>query len=65
MTRTPLVNRWTREEDNQLKSMIVAGRTPAEVAVKLSRSVAAVHARAYQFGLSFKRIQLRPRRGCQ
>jgi hypothetical protein len=39
--------------------MIFAGRTAAEVAIKLGRSVGAVHSRARVFGLSFKRINVR------
>ena len=43
------VSKWTLQEDEQLRSMIVAGRPPAEIAVKLRRSVAAVYARATAF----------------
>jgi hypothetical protein len=49
---------WTPEEDERLKSMIFAGRTAAEVAIKLGRTVGAVHSRARLLRLSFKRIQV-------
>lgn len=48
---------WTPEEDERLKSLIVESRTPAEIALKLQRSVGAVYARAHRFRLSFKRVR--------
>jgi hypothetical protein len=54
--RSSLSRLWTPEDDERLKSMILAGRTPAEIAIKLRRSVAAVYARAHRFRLSFKRV---------
>jgi hypothetical protein len=48
---------WTPEEDEQMRSMAVAGRTPAEIAFKLKRTIWAVQARARRFRLSFKRIR--------
>jgi hypothetical protein len=48
---------WTPEDDEQLKSMVIAGRTPAEIATKLKRTTAAVQARARRFRLSFNRVR--------
>jgi hypothetical protein len=48
---------WTPEEDEQLKSLLMAGRTPAAIAIKLKRTTAAVHRRARVLGLSFKRAK--------
>jgi hypothetical protein len=48
---------WTPADDEQLRSMLMAGRTAAEIATKLKRSVAAVHRRARVLGLSFKRVR--------
>ena len=59
--RVSLPRQWTPEQDDQLRSLIVAGGRPAEIAVKLRRSIAAVYARAHRFRLSFKRVQQRPR----
>jgi hypothetical protein len=39
--------------------MVVAGRAPPEIALKLRRSVAAVYARAARFRLSFKLVNVR------
>jgi hypothetical protein len=50
---------WTPEEDERLKSMIFAGRTAVEAAIKLGRTVGAVHAHARVLRLSFKRIAMR------
>jgi DNA-directed RNA polymerase specialized sigma24 family protein len=50
---------WAPEEDERLKSMIFAGRTAVEAAIKLGRSVGAVHSRARLLRLSFKRIDVR------
>jgi hypothetical protein len=49
---------WTPEEDERLQSMIFARHTAAEVAIKLKRTIGAVHARARVLGLTFKRIQV-------
>jgi hypothetical protein len=53
------VRRWTPQEDEVLRSMILAGRQPAQVATKLQRSVQSVYARGYVLRLPFKRIKLR------
>jgi hypothetical protein len=50
---------WTPEGDEQLKSMIIAGRTAAEIAIKSKRTVEAVYARARVLRLSFKRVNVR------
>jgi len=59
--RVSLSRQWAPHEDNQLRSPIVAGKRPAEVAARLHRSVGAVYARAHRFRLSFKRVQQRYR----
>jgi hypothetical protein len=59
--RVSLSRQWAPNEDNQLRSLIVAGERPAEISVRLRRSIGAVYARAHRFRLSFKRVQQRPR----
>ena len=59
--RVSLSRQWAPNEDNQLRSLIVAGERPAEIAVRLRRSIGSVYARAHRFRLSFKRVQQRPR----
>jgi hypothetical protein len=49
--------RWTKDEDKQLASLVVAGYALAEIAAKLDRTVAAVRKRVYALGLSLKRIK--------
>ena len=48
------VRPWSREEEDKFRSMIAAGRSPADVAVELHRSVSAVQARAHLLRLSFR-----------
>ena len=49
------LKRWTLEEDERLKSMILAGCPPGNIAFKLHRSISAVYSRAHHLHLSFKR----------
>jgi hypothetical protein len=48
---------WTSKEDERLRSMIIAGQRPPEIAIQLQRSVAAVNARAHKLRLSLKRLK--------
>jgi hypothetical protein len=57
MPRSFLSRLWTPEEDEQMRSMLMAGRAPAEIAIELRRSTWAVYARARSFRLSFKRVK--------
>jgi DNA-binding NarL/FixJ family response regulator len=50
---------WTPEEEEQLRSLIMTGLRPHEIAVKLRRSVSAVRTRAYYLRFSFKRLSRR------
>jgi hypothetical protein len=38
MRTTRRIKRWTPQEDEQLRSMFVAGRRPTEIAAKLQRT---------------------------
>jgi hypothetical protein len=59
MPRSANSRLWTLEDDQQLKSMAAAGRTPDQIAIKLRRTVMAVRTRARVFHLSFKRVKVR------
>jgi hypothetical protein len=59
MSANSRIRRWTPQEDEVLRSMILAGRQPAHVATMLQRSVQAVYARGYVLRLPFKRIKAR------
>jgi hypothetical protein len=50
---------WTPADDEQLKSMIFAGRTPREIATKLRRSASSVIHRASRLRLSFRLVKAR------
>ena len=50
---------WTPQEDERLRSLIVAGGRPAEIAVELHRTIPAVRWRASLLRLSFKRLRTR------
>lgn len=47
--------RWTPEQDERLRSMMIAGSSPAAIGLTLQRSVAAIRARAHVLRLSFER----------
>jgi DNA-binding CsgD family transcriptional regulator len=49
--------RWTKEEEKQLTSLVVAGHTLVEIAAELDRNVPAVRKRVYALRLSLKRIK--------
>ena len=48
---------WTSKEDERLRSMIIAGKRPPEIATELQRSVLAVNARARKLRLSFRSLK--------
>jgi hypothetical protein len=50
---------WMPDEDEQLRAMLIAGRTPAEIAINLRRTAEAVKARARRLRLSFKQVEAR------
>jgi hypothetical protein len=56
-------NQWTPQQDDRLRSIILAGHPPTEIPLKPHRSTALVYARAHSLGLSLKRLKLRPRQG--
>ena len=56
------LKRWTPQDDEELRSMVLAGRRPIEIAAKLQRSRPAVLKRARILGLSFKLVVLSPQK---
>jgi hypothetical protein len=57
------LKRWTLEEDERLKSMILAGGPPGDIAFKLNRSISAVYSRAHHLHLSFRRADTKTAAG--
>jgi DNA-directed RNA polymerase specialized sigma24 family protein len=58
-----MLKAWTPKEDEALRSVVIAGRRPEEIAVKLRRSLGAIRARGFLFAhISFKRLSLKPRK---
>jgi hypothetical protein len=50
---------WTSEEEDQLRTGIIAGEHPADIAKKLSRSEGAVRHRMIKLGLQSKSVKRR------
>jgi hypothetical protein len=55
-SRYPLLKKWTSEDHELLKSLALAGRRPNEIADKLQRTEAAIRVRAWQHGITLRRI---------
>jgi hypothetical protein len=49
----PLVREWNTEEIDKLKSLVMAGATPARAAVALRRSRGSVQNKAREIGVPF------------
>jgi hypothetical protein len=45
------VPRWTPEEDELLRKLVLANASPFDIAVQLKRSVSSVRARAHRLGI--------------
>jgi len=54
-------DRWTQEEDDRLRRLLIADTSPSEIAEMLGRTVSAVKARAYSLGLTLARFGIRRR----
>jgi hypothetical protein len=52
MQRRPHRNIWTREADDELRSMLLAGKSVASISARLKRTTNAVKVRAAMLGLS-------------
>jgi hypothetical protein len=44
-------NRWTDDEKETLRQLLMANRSPNEIACELGRSVSAVYAKSHELGL--------------
>jgi hypothetical protein len=56
---TGTAQRWTPEEDNQLRTLAAANRNIGAAARELNRTEAAVIARAYKLGVRFRKPNTR------
>ena len=54
-------DRWTQEEDDRLRRLLIADTPPSEIAETLGRTVSAVKARAYLLGITLARFGIRRR----
>lgn len=54
------IRKWTSAEDDNLRSMIIAGYSAHQIATMLRRSVQSVYARSHNLHLSLKRVKRRP-----
>jgi hypothetical protein len=53
--------RWTREEDERLRQLALAGSAPFDIALELGRSKPAVTTRAHQLGVTLAQFGKRRR----
>jgi hypothetical protein len=54
-------DRWTQEDDEHLRRLLVNDTPPSEIAETLGRTVSAVKARAYLLGITLARFGIRRR----
>ena len=54
-------DRWTQQEDERLRRLLIADTPPSEIAETLGRTVSAVKARAYLLGITLARFGIRRR----
>jgi hypothetical protein len=54
-------NRWTQEEEEQLRQLVLANTPSFEIAETLGRKVSAVYAKASSLGLTLSRLGIRRR----
>jgi hypothetical protein len=54
-------NRWTQEEEEQLRHLVLANTPSFEIAERLGRTLAAVYAKASSLGLTLSRLGIRRR----
>jgi hypothetical protein len=53
--------RWTEEEEQRLRNLLLASTPPIEVAETLGRSVSAIKAKCHLLGISLARSGIRRR----
>jgi DNA-binding NarL/FixJ family response regulator len=51
-TRMP----WTREEEEELRTLILSGKSLEAIAKKLNRTLRAIQTRAYKLNLPLKKV---------
>ncbi len=56
---------WEREEDNQLREMVEAGKTITIISLRLKRTVTAVRGRLGILKVSLGRVGRRPKRATE
>jgi hypothetical protein len=54
-------NNWTLEEDNLLRSLVLANATAFDIANKVNRTESAVKSRAHHLGITLARLGNRRR----
>ena len=48
---------WTEDDDDAVRSLLLAGKSPAVIGTKLKRSTSAIITRSYMLGVSVRRRQ--------
>ena len=54
-------NRWTKEEEERLRQLVLANMPPFDIAVSLGRTVSAINAKSHALGLTIARAGIRRR----
>jgi hypothetical protein len=52
--------KWTSEDDELLRNLVLANVSPFDIAAELGRSVSTVKARAYCLGMTLRRLGTAP-----
>ena len=60
MTDRNSYKKWTSEDDELLRNLVLANVSPFDIAAQLGRSVSIVKARAHCLGMTFRRLGTRP-----
>jgi hypothetical protein len=60
MTDRNSYKKWTPEEDEFLRNLVLANVSPFDIAAQLGRSVSTVKARAHCLGITFRRLGIAP-----
>ena len=53
------LRRWEPDEDKQLREMVEAGKSPTMIALRLKRTVAAVHGRLTILRISVRKARIK------
>jgi hypothetical protein len=56
------MHRWTEDEKETLRQLLISNRSAHEIASELGRTVSAVYAKSYELGLTTAKAGVKKRR---